>query len=84
MDDGTHFYVNSASGQIVATRTRWWRFYDLMWGLHIMDPATREKSHNPFVIILGVAALAMAILGAITLPMTLKRRKNQSGDGTPD
>lgn len=75
MDDGTHFYVDASSGQIVATRTRWWRFYDLMWGLHIMDPATREDTHNPFVIVLGIAALAMAGLGAITLPMTLRRRK---------
>jgi hypothetical protein len=72
MDDGTHFYVDAASGQIVATRTRWWRFYDLMWGLHIMDPATREDTHNPWVIILGIAALSMAVLGVVTLPMTLR------------
>ena len=52
MSDGAHFYVDATSGQIVATRTRWWRFYDLMWGLHIMDPQTREDTHNPFVILL--------------------------------
>lgn len=80
MNDGTHFYVDSASGQIVATRTRWWRFYDLMWGLHIMDPQTREDTHNPFVIAFGIVALAMALLGAITLPMTIRRRSAGSGD----
>lgn len=83
MDDGTHFYVDAASGQIVATRTRWWRFYDLMWGLHIMDPATREDTHNPFVIVFGIAALAMAILGAITLPMTLKRKNGKEPPEPP-
>lgn len=77
MDDGTHFFVDASSGQIVATRTRWWRFYDVMWGLHIMDPGGREDTHNPFVIVLGVAALAMAILGAITLPMTIRRRRER-------
>ncbi|HEU0284461.1 MAG TPA: PepSY domain-containing protein [Sphingomicrobium sp.] len=76
MDDGTHFYVDSASGQIVATRTRWWRFYDLMWGLHIMDPQTREDTHNPFVILLGIVALAMSVLGSILLPKALKKKRN--------
>lgn len=75
MDDGTHFFVDASSGQIVATRTRWWRLYDLMWGLHIMDPGGREDTHNPFVVSFGIAALVMAILGLITLPMTIRRRR---------
>jgi hypothetical protein len=78
MDDGTRFYVDASTGQIAATRTRWWRFYDLMWGLHIMDPLTREDTHNPFVIGFGLIALAMAILGTIVLPMTIRRRKKTS------
>ena len=81
MDDGTHFYVDAGSGQIVATRTRFWRFYDLMWGLHIMDPQTREDTHNPFVIAFGVIALAMSILGVILLPKALKKRRK---NGTLD
>jgi hypothetical protein len=75
MDDGTHFFVDASSGRIVATRTGWWRFYDFMWGLHIMDPQTREDTHNPFVIVVGIVALAMAVLGTITLPMTIRRRR---------
>jgi hypothetical protein len=78
MDDGTRFYVDSSTGQVAATRTRWWRFYDLMWGLHIMDPQTREDTHNPFVIGFGIVALAMAVLGTIVLPMTIRRRKAAS------
>ena len=81
MDDGTRFYVDSNTGQIAATRTRWWRFYDLMWGLHIMDPQTREDTHNPFVIGFGIIALAMAVLGTIVLPMTIRRRKKASNSG---
>ena len=72
MDDGTRLYVDAASGQIVATRTRWWRFYDLMWGLHIMDPQTREDTHNPFVIGFAVLAMIGASLGCVLL---FRRRK---------
>lgn len=75
MSDGTRFYVDAVSGRIVATRTRWWRFYDLMWGLHIMDPQTREDTHNPFVIGFGLIVLGMSILGAILLPNALKKKK---------
>ena len=77
MDDGTHFYVDQGSGEVVARRTRWWRFYDWMWGLHIMDLKTREDTHNPLTIGFGIAALAMSLLGAVLLPLTLRRRKQR-------
>lgn len=75
MSDGTRFYVDAGSGAVVATRTDWWRFYDFMWGLHIMDLETREDTHNPLVIGFGIGALAMSLFGAVLLPMTIRRRK---------
>ena len=75
MDDGTHFYVDAASGEVVAKRTRWWRIYDFMWGLHIMDPVTREDTHNPWSIGFGIVALVTILFALIMLPLTLKRRK---------
>ena len=77
MSDGAHFYVDAASGQVIATRTGWWRFYDLMWGLHIMDPVGREDTHNPFVILFGIVALAMSVLGTILLPKALKKKRER-------
>jgi hypothetical protein len=74
MSDGTRFYLDSATGEILATRTRWWRFYDLMWGIHIMDLKTREDAHNPLLIGFGLAALATILLALALLPLTLKRR----------
>jgi hypothetical protein len=70
--DGTYVYVGRDSGRIEAIRTRWWRFYDFMWGLHIMDLQTREDSHNPFVIVFGLLALLGATFGTILL---FRRRK---------
>jgi hypothetical protein len=78
MEDGTRFYVDAASGQIVATRTRWWRFYDLMWGFHIMDLKTREDTHNPLVIGFGLIAFAVSAIGVILLPKTLKRKGRET------
>ena len=76
LEDGTNFYIDADSGMLHAKRTRWWRFYDLMWGLHIMDPQTREDTHNPWIIGFGIVALLTTILALIMLPLTLRRRKN--------
>ena len=75
MQDGTNFYVEAASGKIAATRTRFWRIYDWMWGLHIMDLKTREDTHNPLVIIFGALALVTTVLALALLPLTLRRRR---------
>jgi len=82
LEDGTHFYIDANSGMLHAKRTRWWRFYDWMWGLHIMDLKTREDAHNPLTIGLGIAALAMVLLAFVLLPMSTRwpRRKPKRPD----
>jgi len=65
--DGTHVYVGRDSGEIEAIRTPWWRFYDFMWGLHIMDLQTREDSSNPFLWLFGSLALGTSAMGAVLL-----------------
>ncbi|MET1111240.1 MAG: PepSY domain-containing protein [Allosphingosinicella sp.] len=75
MSDGTRFYLDHATGEILARRTSWWRFYDLMWGFHIMDLKTREDAHNPLLIGFGIAALVTILLALVMLPLTLRRRR---------
>lgn len=75
MSDGTRFYLDSATGEILARRTSWWRFYDLMWGIHIMDLETREDAHNPLLIGFAVVSLTTVLLALVLLPLTLKRRR---------
>jgi hypothetical protein len=79
MDDDTHFYVDSGTGEIVARRTAWWRFYDFMWGLHIMDLQGREDTNNPWVVSFGVLSLLMVLLAAALLPMTIRRKNGNNG-----
>ena len=75
MSDGTRFYLDAATGEILAKRTRWWRFYDWMWGLHIMDLQTREDTHNPLIIAFGIAALLTVLMALVMLPLTIRLRR---------
>lgn len=70
--DGTHVYVGRDSGAIEAVRTRWWRVFDVFWGLHIMDLQTREDTHHPVLILFAALALAGSLLGTTLL---FRRRK---------
>lgn len=65
--DGARIYINRDTGEIEAVRTRWWRFYDFMWGLHIMDLQTREDAHNPFTIGFGILVFLGGLLGFVLL-----------------
>ena len=73
MSDDTHFYVDGGSGEIVARRTAWWRIYDFMWGLHIMDLQGREDTNNPWVVSFAMLSLGMVLLALTLLPMTIAR-----------
>jgi hypothetical protein len=74
LTDGTHVYVGQHSGKIEAVRTRWWRAFDFMWGLHILDPQAREDTSHPLLI--GFAALS--VLGALLGCVLLFRRRRAS------
>lgn len=75
--DGTHIYIASETGETLAVRTRYWRVFDFMWGLHIMDLQTREDTSHPILIGSAVIALAGSILGFVML-FTRRRRRRSS------
>jgi hypothetical protein len=81
MSDGAHFYLDGGSGEIIARRTSWWRIYDFMWGLHIMDLQGREDTHNPWVVSFGALSLGMVLLALILLPLTIRRKNGRNGNG---
>ena len=73
--DDTNVYVDAHSGETLAVRTKFWRAFDFMWGLHIMDLQTREDTNHP--ILIGSAALAL--LGSILgFSMLFTRRRKRS------
>lgn len=72
LEDGTHVYVGRDSGEIEAIRTRWWRTFDTMWGLHIMDLQTREDTSHPVLIAFAALGIVMSLIGTVLL---FRRRK---------
>ncbi|MDP3907431.1 PepSY domain-containing protein [Novosphingobium sp.] len=72
LTDQTHVYVGRDTGEIEAVRTRWWRAFDFMWGLHIMDPVEREDTSHPLLIVSAALALVSVLLGTLLL---FRRRK---------
>lgn len=72
LKDGTNVYIGRDSGEIEAVRTRFWRVFDFMWGLHIMDPTAREDTHHPLLIGFAALALVSVVFGTVLL---FRRRK---------
>jgi hypothetical protein len=73
--DGTRFFVNADTGEVAARRTRLWRVYDFMWGLHILDPGGREDSNHPTLIVLTAVSLIGVLMAILLLPF--RRRKSK-------
>lgn len=72
LEGGTHVYVGTETGEIEAVRTRWWRIFDFMWGLHIMDLQTREDTSHPVLVIFAALSLLGTLIGSTLL---FRRRK---------
>jgi uncharacterized iron-regulated membrane protein len=70
--DGTRIYIDDSTGEVLALRTRYWRFYDFLYGLHVMDPKGHENAHNPFIVLFAAITLVGATLGSALL---FRRRK---------
>lgn len=84
-DDGAHrsLYVAADSGAVTARRSRLWRVYDFLWGLHIMDWRGHEDFNTPLLIAFTALGLVVIVTGIILLPSRLgltawrRRRRTQ-------
>ncbi|NNM77016.1 PepSY domain-containing protein [Sphingomonas sp. ID1715] len=74
--DGAHVYVDAETGAVLALRTRQWRLYDFMWGLHILDPRLREDTSHPLLIGLAVIGVLGTATGTALLFTRRRRRRN--------
>jgi ferredoxin len=59
----TSFYIDPYSGELVTRRHQYWRIFDFMWMLHIMDYEERSDSHNLLIKTAEIAGLIFAISG---------------------
>lgn len=75
--DGTRAYIDADTGQLLALRTDQWRWFDWMWGLHIMDLETREDTHHPILVAFAALAFVATLLALVLLPLSSRRRKRR-------
>ena len=72
LEDGAHIYIDAQTGEIAAVRTRFWRVFDFMWGLHIMDLESRENTSHPILILFAALGVFGSLLGCVLM---FRRRK---------
>ena len=59
----TTLYLSPHTGELLARRHDLWRWFDLLWMLHIMDYEAREDVNNPLLRIAASLGLAFALSG---------------------
>lgn len=61
----TRLYLDPWSGKVIVRRNMFWRVYDFLWMLHILDFEEREDFNNPWLRILSLSAFILVISGYI-------------------
>lgn len=59
----TSLYVDPASGRLVTQRHRFWRWFDFLWSLHIMDYRDRSDVNNALLRAVAAGAVVLAASG---------------------
>ena len=76
-DDWLHttLYVHPDTGVLVTRRHRFWRWFDLLWMLHIMDYETRTDMNNGLLRTATIAGLVTVLSGGWLLYFSFRRRR---------
>lgn len=82
-DDGidTTFYVSPASGELITRRHTFWRLFDFLWMLHIMDYEERADFNNNLLRVSALIGTGMTLSGLWLLVYAYRRRQ---GGGPAD
>jgi uncharacterized iron-regulated membrane protein len=59
----TSFYVDPYTGALATRRHQYWRIFDFLWMLHIMDYEERADAHNLLLIVAQSTGLTFTITG---------------------
>jgi hypothetical protein len=73
----TSFYVDPYTGSLVTRRHQYWRIFDFLWMLHIMDYEERADAHNLLLIIAQLTGLAFGLTGLWLLFYSFSGRRNR-------
>ena len=78
----TSFYIDPYTGALATRRHQYWRIFDFLWMLHIMDYEERADAHNLLLITAQVTGLIFAITGIWLLFYSFRRRRKDRTNAT--
>lgn len=82
--EGTRFYLDTATGAVVSRRSDLWSLFDTMWRLHILDfgPAGDNINSWWLVLLAGISVIVV-VTGLILLVLRIGRdiARHRSGSG---
>ncbi|GAA5524849.1 hypothetical protein Maes01_01408 [Microbulbifer aestuariivivens] len=64
---GTSLYIDPDTGALITRRHDYWRAFDFLWMLHIMDYDERADIHNTLLLGAGLLSLASVLAGLMLL-----------------
>lgn len=73
----TTLYFSADTGELVTRRFVWWRVFDFMWMLHIMDYQDRSDITKPWLQGLSALSIAFVATGFVLLIQRLKPRRRR-------
>ncbi len=65
--DTTRLYIDASNGAVLAARSDTWRFFDFVWGLHIMDWTQRDRINSWWLLTFGIGGSLIALSGFVLL-----------------
>lgn len=74
----TSFYIDPFNGSLTTRRHQYWRIFDFLWMLHIMDYEDRSDSHNRLLIAAQITGLTFAISGLWLLFYSFSGRRKKA------
>jgi uncharacterized iron-regulated membrane protein len=72
------FYIDPYTGRLVTRRHQYWRIFDFLWMLHIMDYEDRSDAHNLLLKTAEVSGLVFAITGLWLLFYSFSGRRKKN------
>ena len=78
----TSFYIDPYNGTQVTRRHQYWRIFDFLWMLHIMDYQERSDAHNLLLLTAQVTGLTFAVSGLWLLFYSFSGRRKKDGVST--